>query len=67
MWNVPGLEHGFNQRTGLVHAGIVRHVHDEDVHLDNVLQAASGLLKHVLDVLQCLFLSRLRLEPSRSG
>ncbi len=43
-------------RTGLVHGGIVGHVGDEDVHLDNVLEAAARGFQRVLDVFQSLVL-----------
>lgn len=41
----------------LVDGGKVLHVVQEDVDLDNILQAASGLLKHSSKVLERLSLS----------
>lgn len=43
-------------RTDFVHGSIVAHVDKIDVHLNNVLQAASSLLQDILDVFEDLLL-----------
>jgi hypothetical protein len=43
-------------RTDFVHGCIVGHIHEINVHLDNILEAASGFLQDVLDVFDDLFL-----------
>ena len=59
------LGQGKMPRTDFVHGRIVRHVHQINVHFDDVLEAASGFLQDVLDVFERLFL--LELVPAKNA